>query len=45
MVAAEAMKDGERGIVGVIEVFCGESLGFSVEVWLVRVLVGSVVFE
>ena len=44
MVAAEAMKDSEKGIVGVIEDFCGESLGFTVEVWLVRVLVGSVVF-
>ena len=37
-------KDSEKGIVGVIEDFCGESLGFTVEVWLVRVLVGSVVF-
>ena len=27
-----------------IEVFCGESLGISVEISLVRVLVGSVVF-
>ena len=38
------MKDGERGMVEDIEVFCGKSLGISVEVWLVRVLVGSVVF-